>query len=113
MIPLSDLPPRNRRRRQSVGRPVDPRRQPLGSSAIFLRERRAALHHSRLSEGINLHVPGARSSLIERMGVQQAQQIGFDEPFHAPGWIRPMRMSRGWLTHPSFAGKSTVVDAGH
>jgi len=96
------------------------------SLTTFLWDRRAILHHARLAEAINPYNPAAQTaaeqlghgdaqagaSVINGMITQQGYQIGFNELFHALGWIFLALMLVTWLTRPPFAPKGSSAGAG-
>jgi MFS transporter, DHA2 family, multidrug resistance protein len=96
------------------------------SLTTFAWDRRAVLHHAQLTESITAYSPGARAALhrfgagdaeaglrvINRAITQQAYQIGFNELFHALGWIFLGLMGLVWLTRPPFVARHRNEAAG-
>ncbi|OOG49063.1 DHA2 family efflux MFS transporter permease subunit [Rhodanobacter sp. C01] len=98
------------------------------SLTTFLWDRRATVHHAQLAESITAYNPIAQNaitqlgggdpqtgaSLINNMITQQSLQIGFNELFHALGWIFILLIPVIWLTRPPFTAKSSAAAAsGH
>jgi DHA2 family multidrug resistance protein len=96
------------------------------SITTLLWDRRASVHHAQLAESINAYNPIAQhaitqlgdgdpqtgASLINNMITQQSYQMGFNELFHALGWIFILLIPVIWLTRPPFTAKSSAAAAG-
>jgi DHA2 family multidrug resistance protein len=97
------------------------------SLTTFLWDRRAVLHHERLSENITAYDATTQTamtqlghgdapmaaSMINGMITQQSYQIAFNELFRGLGWIFLGLVFVIWLTRPPFGAKAGAAAAGH
>ena len=98
------------------------------SIATFMWNNRTVVHHAQMTERISSLDPSTQSSVlaigmgnlqrgaavVERMITQQASQIGFNEIFHALGWIFLLIIALVWFARPPFgAGPAGATGGGH
>jgi DHA2 family multidrug resistance protein len=97
------------------------------SLTTFLWERRAILHHARLTEHITPYDPSASAMLgaaginnaqtadmtLDQMLMLQGYQMSFDEIFHMLGWIFLVLIVVIWLARPPFTAKAGPAAGGH
>jgi DHA2 family multidrug resistance protein len=127
-ILLSDLQPRE----IAAGSGLATFLRTLGGSfaaslTTFIWQRRTIVHHAQLSEHITPFDPTAQQTLasigngdpqtaavaLNAMITNQASQIGFNEVFHALGWIFAMLIVVVWLAKPPFAAKTGAAASAH
>jgi DHA2 family multidrug resistance protein len=87
---------------------------------------RTSIHHAQLTEHISASDPAMTQTLaqygmgdvqrgafvMDRIISQQALQIGFNEIFHALGWIFLGVILLVWIAKPPFAAKAGGAAAG-
>jgi DHA2 family multidrug resistance protein len=97
------------------------------SLTTFLWERRAILHHARLTEHITPYDASASAMLraaginnaqtadvtLDQMLMQQGYQMSFDEIFHMLGWVFLALIVVIWLARPPFTAKTGPAAGGH
>jgi DHA2 family multidrug resistance protein len=98
------------------------------SITTFMWNNRTVVHHAQMTERISSLDPSTQSSVlaigmgnlqrgaavVERMITQQASQIGFNEIFHALGWIFLLIIALVWFARPPFgAGPAGATGGGH
>jgi DHA2 family multidrug resistance protein len=127
-ILLSDLQPRE----IAAGSGLATFLRTLGGSfaaslTTFMWQRRSIVHHAQLTEHITPFDPTAQQALatmgggdpqtsavaLNAMISNQASQIGFNEVFHALGWIFAALIIVVWLAKPPFAAKTGAAASAH
>lgn len=96
------------------------------SITTLLWEHRAIAHHAQLTEHITAYDPGTQQAMaalgggdptraamvLNQVITQQGYQIGFNEVFHALGWIFAGLVLVVWLARPPFAPKAGPAAGG-
>ncbi|HEX7111180.1 MAG TPA: DHA2 family efflux MFS transporter permease subunit, partial [Mizugakiibacter sp.] len=96
------------------------------SITTLLWEHRAIAHHAQLTEHITAFDPGTQQAMatlggndptraamvLNQVITQQSYQIGFNEVFHALGWIFAGLVLVVWLARPPFAPKAGPAASG-